>query len=85
MKKAKIFLTALAVLAVVGGALAHKVKQPAIFARTCHIPTQTCILNTFQTFETTTDASSGVLVTYELFGAPCGENNYCETYVTISD
>lgn len=53
MKKAKIFLTALTVLAVVGGALAFKAKTFNKFARACDIPQGICILQSFSSQATT--------------------------------
>jgi len=83
MKKAKIFLTALSVLAVVGGAFAFRAKQVATFARVCDIPSQTCILSTFTTTQTTTDIAPA-LTNYDLFGAPCKTGNKCATFTTTS-
>ena len=52
MKKARIFLTALVVLAVAGGALAFKTKQLFWYAK-CDIPSQRCTLESFQSLATT--------------------------------
>jgi len=81
MKKAKIFLTALTVLTVVGGTLAFKAKGINTFARVCDIPSQTCILSTFTTTQINTDQGPA-LTTYDLFGAPCKPGNKCLTFVT---
>jgi hypothetical protein len=68
MKKAKIFLTALTVLAVVGGALAFKVKTENVFA-VCDTAVGKCILEPTTKFETTT--TLGVHADYDLFGKDC--------------
>jgi len=77
MKKAKIFLSALTVLAVAGSALAFKAKTGNIFARGCDIPSQLCILNTFLA-----QATTGLGVTnanFDILGAPCKPGNLCKT------
>lgn len=87
MKKAKIYLTALTMLAVIGGALAFKAKVSKIFA-TCNTMVEKCIMDPFTTFQTTTQAG-GFKVTYNEYNAPCVydqlENKWtCTTRVTIA-
>jgi hypothetical protein len=83
MKKVKIFLTALIVLTVAGGALAFRAKQQFQFARTCDIVSHLCMLDTFETFETT--AGGTTPVNYNLKGKPCGPDIVCSTLVTTSN
>jgi hypothetical protein len=84
MKKAKIFLTGLAVLAVVGGALAFKAKQSFVYYSICDtlaVP-KVCTLGTLTTFATT---QNGVFdATYAPFGTPC-PNNVCKTKTIASN
>lgn len=68
MKKAKIFLTVLTVMAVVGGALAFK-GNPKKFARVCNLSNLKCQFQTFITEERTTNV--GPTVPYDLLDAPC--------------
>ena len=75
MKKARIFLTALAVVAVAGGAIAFKAKQLFWYAQ-CDIPNQVCTLHSFQTFVTTDQ--NGVYADFDVYGKPCF-NNECIT------
>ncbi|MCS3800121.1 hypothetical protein [Niastella sp. OAS944] len=70
MKKAKIFLTALTVLAVVGGALAFKAKQPRQFAF-CNTASGICELNTFTTFTIKETQSGGAPADYDVLGHAC--------------
>jgi hypothetical protein len=78
MKKAKIFLTALTVLTVVGGALAFKVKQPHVFY-TCNIPQKLCNITFTTVFETVDPL--GAHRDYDVLNAFCDENNPCQTSV----
>jgi hypothetical protein len=78
MKKAKIFLTALTVLAIVGGALAFKARGLSTFG-VCNTATNFCDLNTFQALQTT--AGGTVQVQYDLSTKPC-INGICTTKVT---
>lgn len=71
MKKAKIFLTALTVLAVVGGALAFKAKQTKAFYQ-CDLDAnpKVCTINpSVYTFVTTTN--DGTEIPYDEFNKPC--------------
>ena len=78
MKKAKIFLSALTVLAVVGGALAFKAKNQFVYytapagAAFCTVPALTIFSTTVPT------AAVGTVITADLFGAPIP----CTTKVT---
>lgn len=71
MKKAKIFLTALTVLAVVGGALAFKAKTQREFAK-CNVNAvpKICELQT-TTFKYDFTPSGGFITEYDLLGNPC--------------
>ena len=68
MKKAKIFLTALSVLAVVGGALAFKAKTLNWFA-VCDKAQGICTSLSFQSFATT--AQGNIPATFDAYGKPC--------------
>jgi hypothetical protein len=68
MKKAKIFLSSLTVLAISGGALAFKVKGENVFA-VCDITVGKCVLNPTTKYETTTII--GAHAEYDLFGKDC--------------
>jgi len=81
MKKAKIFLTGLAVLAVVGGALAFKAKTLVKFA-TCDTIAKVCTSTPFFKFETTDP--NGVHADYDLFNAPCKKINNVWTCTTLT-
>jgi hypothetical protein len=84
MKKAKIFLTGLAVLAVVGGALAFKAKHQFKYASICDptvIP-HVCTINPFLSFATTLNGIWDA--NFDSFGAPC-PNGVCKTKTVISD
>ena len=88
MTKAKIFLTALTVLAIAGGALAFKARMPKLFAY-CNVTKLKCDLSTFTTFEATT-VIAGIYVPYDELNKPCvfdqGIGTYtCKTQVTISE
>jgi hypothetical protein len=84
MKKAKIFLTALTVLTVAGGALAFKVKTQSTFY-TCNLTLKKCVIPVTTTFETTTTPDVGEFRTYDIFNAPCNDGiNECSTFVTAS-
>lgn len=81
MKKAKIFLTALTVLAVVGGALAFKTKTFKQFG-TCDLNDKVCSITVTNTQETTT--LIGSFRPYDELNATCDEQNPCETFVKFS-
>ena len=81
MKKARIFLTALAVLAVVGGSLAFKAKKQFWYA-VCDIPNQVCTSLSFQSFATTLNGNEPA--TFDVYGKPC-INNTCTTLTRISN
>ena len=81
MKKAKIFLTVLTVLAIVGGALAFKTRTLFQYY-VCDVPSQKCIIPFTTTFETT--EGGFVFVLYDILNAPCKEGNICETLVKIA-
>jgi hypothetical protein len=83
MKKAKIFLTGLAVLAVVGGALAFKAKTQNWFA-VCdtNVNPHVCTLNSFQSFATTLNGI--VPVNFDAYGKPC-PSGVCKTLITTSN
>lgn len=82
MKKAKIFLTVLTVLAVVGGGLAFKVKSFNKFCRECDLVQKMCILNCFMTQATTNNAISPA--NYAPYGKPCSSNADCTTLTTFN-
>jgi len=84
MKKAKIFLTALTVLAVVGGAVAFKaVKQPFQYY-TCNTLNELCEVPFIIATETTIGGIK--LVPYAPYGTPCPAPLYkCETFVITAD
>ena len=82
MKKAKIFLTALTVLTVVGGALAFKARQPHVFY-TCDTSKDLCIIPFITTTETTTNVGTEKRF-YDKFEAPCDANDQCTTLVTTA-
>jgi len=84
MKKAKIFLTALTVLAVVGGAVAFKaVKQPFQYY-TCNTLSELCEVPFIITTETTIGGNK--LVPYTTFKQECPAPLFkCETFITITD
>lgn len=85
MKKARVFLTALIVLAITGGILAFKAKGlPREFAQ-CNTVNLKCEINTITTNLATTDIG-GFKITYSELGAPCtlDQGNYtCTAQVTI--
>lgn len=88
MKKAKIFLTALTVLAIAGGAIAFKARMPRLFAY-CNVIDLKCDLSTFTSFEATT-VIGGTYVPYDELNRPCvfdqGIHTYtCKTQVTFSE
>jgi hypothetical protein len=86
MKKAKIFLTALTVLAVVGGALAFKAKTNAWFGA-CDITAGVCTLTSFRTTLTTDEGINKVPfdeVTKSCTTTEIGGPLTCETFVTTS-
>lgn len=68
MKKAKIFLTALTVLAVVGGAVAFKARTINTFA-TCNPANHICEITPFQSLAATTLV--GQFAPYDLKGKQC--------------
>jgi hypothetical protein len=77
MKKAKIFLTGLAVLAVVGGALAFKAKQQFWYG-SCDLASNphVCTLSSFQSFATT---KGGIFdANFDVYGNAC-PNGVCRT------
>lgn len=79
MKKAKFFLSALTVLAVVGGALAFKVTTSHDYF-TCNIPEGKCNIFFTNTMETTAD---GVAPRdFDVLDAPCDATHPCHTLVT---
>ena len=87
MKKAKIFLTALTVLAVVGGSLAFKAKTKRIFAERCDniLPVPRCNQDTFTSFATTTDI--GFTAAFDQVNAICkydavNQSYYCSTFTS---
>ena len=82
MKKAKIFLTAMTVLAVVGGALAFKVKQSFDYY-TCNIPAKKCSIFATNTFETTFQGT--VQRDYNVLNAFCDAQHPCQTLITESN
>ena len=74
MKKAKLFLTVLAVLAVVGGAVAFKVKAPKLLYLCDTTAAQkVCTIEntTFTTFKTTATNAPGIVYTAGKFEDPC--------------
>ena len=81
MKKARIFLSALTVLAVLGGVFAFKAKTPATFY-TCNITKSLCDIPVTTVQETTT--LEGAFRTYDELNVPCDINNPCETFVKFS-
>jgi len=81
MKKAKIFLTALTVLAVVGGALAFKTKQLFEYY-TCDTVIHSCVIPFTTTFETIFGGTE--IKPYDIWAAPCPDN-ICQTMVRFSD
>jgi len=81
MKKAKIFLTGLAVLVIVGGALACRLRGLTTFA-TCDILTRACSLSPFRKAETTDP--NGVHADYDLLNAPCKKINNVWTCTTLT-
>jgi hypothetical protein len=85
MKKARIFLTALTVLAIAGGALAFKAKGlPREFAQ-CNTVNLKCEINTITTNWATTEIG-GFNISYNELGAPCAldQGTYtCTARVTI--
>jgi hypothetical protein len=81
MKKAKIFLTALTVLAVVSGALAFKAKGLYAYY-TCDRDVLLCTIPVTTTFRTTLGGTQ--LVSYDVFNAPCKAGDICQTKVTVS-
>jgi hypothetical protein len=80
MKKAKIFLTALTVLAVVGGALAFKAKTANIFY-TCDPAIGLCTIPVTTTFQT---LGGSTVVDYDVLNAICKPGNICQTKVKAS-
>jgi len=77
MKKAKIFLSALTVLAVVGSALAFKAKTGNIFAKVCNTSLHQCLIDTFHAQETTVSGATNA--NYDVLGAPCKPGNICRS------
>ena len=83
MKRVKIFLTALTVLTVVGGALAFKALQPFEYAQTCNTENNICELDL--TFTTLTTERDTEIKPFEIVGKPCKQpGNRCETKLTIT-
>ena len=71
MKKAKIFLTALTVLAVVGGAVAFKAKAPKEFAQ-CDLSVLNCKINvTTLPVNTTLIDNGSNTIQYDLIDTDC--------------
>ncbi|MCS3800125.1 hypothetical protein [Niastella sp. OAS944] len=70
MKKAKIFLTALTVLAITGGGLAFKVTIPIRFAQ-CDLSSRICKLNTLTTIGIKTTNIGGIIADYDILGKNC--------------
>lgn len=81
MKKAKIFLTALTVVAVAGGALAFKAKQVKSFYK-CNTQSHFCEIFSTTAISVTTTASGGAIAQYNEFGAPCTIVQGLETCTT---
>jgi len=70
MKKAKIFLTALTVLAVVGGALAFKARVAKQFFA-CNTISGKCTLNPTTLTRVTTTNIGGSKILYDRFNRDC--------------
>jgi len=83
MKKAKIFLTALTVLAVVSGALAFKVVKHSFIYYTCNTPSHKCEIP--YTITTQTTDGGNKLVTYAPLGQECDADGMCRTFITTTD
>lgn len=83
MKKAKIMLMAIAVLAVVGGALAFKAtKFQKLPYGVCDLTAKVCSLNTIGLFSTTT-LIGGALTQVAPPAQPCNANLPCTTRITV--
>jgi hypothetical protein len=84
MKKAKIFLTALTVLAVAAGVVAFKAKAPQVFGQ-CDLNTKKCTLNQIITPRNTT-LTGPEIFPYDLTSKDCkqvGSIFTCETFTTL--
>jgi hypothetical protein len=81
MKKARIFLTALAVLAIVGGALGFKAKTLYPYYA-CDPNVGYCTIPATFTFQTT--LGGNIIVNYDELNAPC-KGTICQTKVKVSD
>jgi hypothetical protein len=84
MKKAKIFLTAFAVLTIAGGAVAFKAKAPKLFYQ-CDLSVKKCRINTTTLLANTTNLNLGNnSVPYDEFDKDCKLNDgwvwTCETF-----
>jgi len=82
MKKAKIFLTALTVLTVVGGTVAFKVVKQPFQYYICDPATNLATIPFTITTETTLGGTT--LVPYAPFNTPC-INGVCSTLITTTD
>jgi len=86
MKKAKIFLTVLIILALVGGVLAFKAKVPKLFGY-CNTNSGGCDLNPFTSTSKTTNVG-GNLVNFDEITKRCKYDaalltSTCKTLITI--
>ena len=77
MKSLRMTLSAIAVFAVVGSALAFKAKTGNTFA-TCNLQTFKCTLQPFHSQERV-DLINGVQKNYDLFNNNCQPNGTCIT------
>lgn len=86
MKKAKVLLTAITVLAVVGGAFAFKAKHNTItLYNVCNtsVPVFTCASGA-KDFDNATTAASGTAVDHAPLGQPCPNGDTdCTTFTTL--
>jgi hypothetical protein len=82
MKKVKIMLTAVAILAVVGGALAFKAQKfgLAIYYKTLDTD-PTCTIPAFTTLQNKPHILPGAFATTTVFGTPCT----AKTFVTSQE
>lgn len=72
MKKTKAFLSALTVLAALGGALAFKAKGLTVVAECDTVPAQKlCTLNPTFSIGRTTTGTHAEIIPYDEFGDPC--------------